>query len=81
MKRKQINLEPEQIQRMTEVARRSEARSESKVYRLAVDQFLSRQPSPDWKERIRGVRAVWKDREDIDGLMREMREETERRIS
>lgn len=78
MKRIQINLKDGQRERMAEVARRSGAKSRSEVYRLAVEQFLAKQPAPDWRERLGNVKAVWKDREDIDQVMKEIRGELNR---
>ncbi len=63
MKRTQIYL-TEQERKALERLSEERGTSKSSLIREAIDQYLVEEKK-DWREAVRGIRGMWKDREDL----------------
>ena len=55
--------------------------SQSALIREAIDRLLAAPPTPDWKARLRQVRGLWADRDDLDELVEQTRRSLDRDIA
>jgi predicted DNA-binding protein len=51
----------------------STGRKQSQLIREALDGYLARKGSGDWKEALEAVRGMWADRDDLDDLVSDLR--------
>jgi predicted DNA-binding protein len=79
MVRTQIFLTEEQKRQLKRLAAAS-GKKQSEMIREAIDGYLVKQGSEGWKAAFEAARGMWTDRDDLDGFVRDLRSEWERRL-
>jgi predicted transcriptional regulator len=79
MLRTQVYLSEAQDKGLKKLARTT-GRSQSALIREAIDKLIEAQPVEDWKASLLSAAGAWKDNPDAEAIIREGREQTERRI-
>jgi predicted DNA-binding protein len=77
--RTQIYLTDEQKRQLERLAAAS-GKKQSEMIREAIDGYLVKQKPEDWKAAFEAARGMWSDRDDLDGCVRNLRSEWERRL-
>lgn len=79
MVRTQIYLTEEERDALQSISQET-GRTQSELIREAVDGLIERYPRKDRLSLLRQARGMWSDREDLPGLIRQLRQEVDRRI-
>lgn len=81
MEKVQVFLREDQKAALRALAARS-GRRQSELIRRGVDMVLEQaeREKADWRDTVRAVAGIWRDRDDIDELMRENRAAANRRL-
>ena len=79
MVRTQIYLTDEQKRRLQRLASAS-GQKRSEIIREAIDAYLARQERTGWQQAFETLRGMWAGRDDLDGFVRDLRSEWERRL-
>jgi len=80
MFRTQLYLTDAQRRGLKRLAREA-GRPQSALIREAIDRLLEAPPTSDWKVRLRQVRGLWADREDLDEVMERTRRSLDRDLA
>lgn len=82
MQKIQVFLRQDQKSALKSLARRLGLR-QSDLVRRGVDLLIDKagQEQADWRDATRAVAGLWRDRSDIDGLSRELRERARARLA
>ena len=79
MVRTQVYLTEEQDRGLKSLAE-SCGRKQSALIREAIDRLLAENRPKDWRAALEAVRGMWADRDDLDELYDELRQEVEDRV-
>jgi predicted DNA-binding protein len=79
MVRTQIYLTAEQKLLLERLAAAS-GRKQSEMIREAIDGYLAEREPTNWQQAFEAVRGIWADRDDLEGLVRDLRAEWEKRL-
>ena len=79
MVRTQVYLTDQQIEGLKRLAATS-GRKQSELIRDALDAYIAANRPTDWREAFRAVQGMWVDRDDLDELRGQLRDEVEERL-
>lgn len=79
MVRTQVYLTDEQDRGLKSLAD-SSGRKQSQLIRDAIDRLLAESRSRDWREALEAVCGIWADRDELDQLYDDLRQEVETRV-
>jgi predicted DNA-binding protein len=79
MVRTQVYLTEEQDRGLKGLAE-STGRKQSELIREAIERLLAEHRPKDWRQALEGVRGMWADRDDLDELYADLRDDWERRL-
>jgi len=79
MVRTQVYLTEEQERGLKRLAA-SSGRKQSELIREAIEGYLAERQPRDWKAALETVRGMWADRDDLDELYADLRQDWDRRL-